>query len=263
MKRPEIQLPHLSSALSIPLIVTYSGIFCSLSHENQAKILTQCPSYKPVLEDAEEEAAILLPEKQMVSYHNILLCREVRQFNTFLPCFSSPARTYRRGTQMTSLGLMALLLFLFLSWGLTAYIFIVTRPFQLIQALLFLFLLFFFSSFFPFLFSLAVFPHKASLFRKSLAGLHALSLLIMLLLALHHSVCLKEMFIKCRYTWLKYKFHAIILTIASYNPQGHDLVEKLWLLYELWKSTCVTQCIAPISRDSPQVYTMPESDVFF
>lgn len=147
-----------------------------------------------MLEDAEEEAALLLPEKQMVSYHNILLCREVRQFNTFFPCLSSPAQTYSGGTQMTSLGLMALLLFLFLSWGLTAYIFIVTCPFQLIQALLFFFLQFFFF------FSLAVFPHKASPFRKSSAKLHALSLLIMLLLALHHCICLKEMFIKCRYT---------------------------------------------------------------
>jgi len=45
---------------------------------------------------------------------------------------------------MTSLGLMALLLFLFLSWGLTAYIFIVTCPFQLIEGLLFLLLLLFF-----------------------------------------------------------------------------------------------------------------------
>lgn len=32
---------------------------------------------------------------------------------------------------MTSLGLMALLLFLFLSWGLSAYIFTATCPFQL------------------------------------------------------------------------------------------------------------------------------------
>lgn len=154
MIRSEVQLPNssLTSTIIVPLVAEYSFIFCSFSHESE----TKCPFYKSVSQGTEEQEALLLTEKQMVEYHNRLLHREVVPFNVSLPYLAScvspshPLHRHREGTQMTSLGLMVLFLFIFHIWGLTDYIFIVTCPFQLIEGFLFPILLH--SFFFIFIF---------------------------------------------------------------------------------------------------------------
>lgn len=64
MIRSEAQLPNssITSILIVPLIVEYSSIFRSFSHESG----TKCPFYKSVSQGTKEQEVLLLTEKQMV-----------------------------------------------------------------------------------------------------------------------------------------------------------------------------------------------------
>lgn len=64
MIRSEAQLPNssITSILIVPLIVEYSSIFHSFSHESG----TKCPFYKSVSQGTKEQEVLLLAEKQMV-----------------------------------------------------------------------------------------------------------------------------------------------------------------------------------------------------